>query len=309
MVKEMRRLAAGVLSGALLLGTCAGGEWFRPDAVRAAVTSGIVMTVNDAAAGEDASATGSAVSVEPGQGGDTIQPAQMGIDVTSVNMMAGKSFKLTLANIPAGEISGGNQVSFSSEDESVAVITDSKYNTDFTQASATIKLLMSGQSVIHVKALGQDMTCDVNVVNAMSKDDFGMYNVENFINYCNKHGSWKWAWTGEWGTPKGKYGSTFRGIKIGSDLSDVIAAYGDVKLVKCKKATSGKKGDPFLYEKKFNTSTGQLKVNRCADLKYGKYKIRFYFTPKDKVFGFIMTMGFKLMTKELLRKNSGLSMV
>ena len=242
------------------------------------------------------------------------QPATVGaisLNLTKVNRMVGKSFTLIVSSLPADRVRNGENVKFVADKEGIVKISGDTISSDFTEVKATVKLVKKGKTNISVM-LGDEVlpcSCEVKVVPKMSKADFGMYNVQNFLNYCSAHSSWKWVWSGEWGTPKGKYGSTYRGIKIGRSLSDVEEEYGELTLKKCKRATSGKKGDPFLYEKKFNTSSKKLKVSKYADLTYGSYRIRVYFTSKNKVFGFIMVKGFTKITKAALIRDSHMSMI
>ena len=293
-MREKRRFLGMVLAGALVLGMVPVSE---PAAAK--VSDGTMVLAAEAATGS--AVTGEAVT-------PTVQTGEATLNINSVNRMKGKKFKLVLSNIPAGAVNAQTGLQFVPDDTTVALVSESSFSTDFTTATATVDLVGLGTTTIRVNVNGQEYTCDVNVVRDMGKIDFGKYNTTNFLDYCKKHGSWKWAWTGEWGVPMGKYGSTYRKIKIGDSMEDVIKAYGELKLKDCKKATSGKKGDPFLYEKQFNNGK-ILKVSKYADFSYGKYKLRFYFTPAKKVFGFTMTMGFKNITKDSLRKNSKLKMV
>ena len=295
MKKERRKILGLVLAGALVLGMSP-VNYSAAKAERTAVNP--VKLAGDVT-------TGSAVS---GSSVVPVSPSGAVLNITSVNKMKGKSFKLILSRIPAGTVNAQTGLNFVPDDPSVAQVNDSSFSTDFTSATAKVKLVGVGSTTIRVNVNDVEYTCDVNVVRDMEKSDFGKYNTTNFLDYCKKHSSWKWAWTGEWGVPMGKYGSTYRKIKIGDSMDDVAKAYGELKLKACKKATSGKKGDPFLYEKQFNNGK-VLKVSKYADFSYGKYKLRFYFTPDKKVFGFTMTMGFKNITKDLLKKNSKLKMV
>lgn len=295
MRREKRKILGVVLAGALVLG---------------------ILPVNGLASAKSvANETGRMVTAEATTGssvtpteGPTAQTGDTALNITSVNRMQGYSFKLILSGIPAGAVNAQTGLLFVSDDTAVATVSGATYSTDFTSATATVNLVGVGTTTIRVSVADQEYTCSVNVVRKMAKIDFGKYNTTNFLDYCKKHSSWKWVWTGEWGVPMGKYGTTYRKIKIGDTLEDVVRAYGELKLKACKKATSGKKGDPFLYEKQFNNGS-TLKVNRYADLSYGKFKLRFYFTPADKVFGFTMTKGFKLITKDQLKKSSKLKMV
>ncbi len=226
-------------------------------------------------------------------------PSVFGLDTVSVCRMAGKSITLTLRNIPTDR--GIPTVTFASDNPEVAAVAGGSISTDYTTATATISLQKAGITVIRATVFGQQFTCDVKVVEAMSEADFGWYHSENFISFCKrmvKKKKWVWAFQGEWGTPE-KYGSTYRGIKIGMSRADVENVYGELKLKTCKREK-----DKFLYEKGFNTSSKKLKVKYYADLKYGsKYVIRVYFTSAGKLFGFNMVMNYSYVNKKLSKSS------
>ena len=292
-MNRMKKISSLVLAGALALSLCQ-------------VTVGRAeVKTNDAEFAAAEAASGGAAGVASGGAATVSGPS---LNLTSVNRMAGKSFKLTLSYIPAGAVSAEGGLAFVTDDESVAVVTESAYSTDFSSMTATIKLVAKGSTKVHVSLGGEEYSCDVHVVSAITKEDFGRYNVKNFVTNCQKNPKWDWAWTGEWGIPNGKYGSTCRGIKIGDTLEDVKNAYGELKLKKCKRAESGKKGDPFLYIAQFNKGK-KLKVSKYTDMNYGKFKLRFYFTPSKEVFGFTMTMNFVKLTKTGLKRQFKLKMI
>ncbi|MBO4396540.1 MAG: hypothetical protein J5819_09375 [Eubacterium sp.] len=240
------------------------------------------------------------VPADPGPGGDAVTGASaFGLDTTHVCRMAGKSLTLTLGNIPKDR--GIPTVTFSSDNPEVAAVAGGSISTDYSSATANINLLKAGTTVIHATVFGQEFTCEIKVVAAMSEADFGWYHSENFISFCKrmvKKKKWVWAFQGEWGTPE-KYGSTYRGIKIGMSRADVENVYGELKLKTCKREK-----DKFLYEKGFNTSTKKLKVKYYADLKYGsKYVIRVYFTSAEKLFGFNMVMNYSYINKKVSKSS------
>ena len=229
-------------------------------------------------------------------------PNAMHLNHTSVNKMAGKSFKLTVKNITPGTYP---IVSFTSSDETIAKVEDAVIAADQTSASATIKLLKAGKTWIDVDVNGEVLDCTVKVVAKFSKSDFGGYRPKNFVTECSsvmKKKKYTYYFDGEWGKPS-KYGSTHRGVKIGMSQSKVEALYGELNLKACKKSK-----DPFLYDYQFNTSAKKLKVSKYANfsLKTGgvTYNLRIYFTKKKKVFGFIMLggKGFSKISKTMLKK-------
>lgn len=284
-MKSKRALSA-VLAFALLLGVCPvseakeAGDGHIPEVAALAASTG---------SGADV-ATGSGTGVgttATGSGADVIKK---GLSKTYINAMAGKSVKLTLSGISGTPL-------FKSDDESIAVINKVENSADYSTATATVKLIMEGETTVRVTAQGEEYVCDVRVVPAMSKADFGMYTSDNFIDRCTKH-KWQFGWSGEWKTST-KYGSTYRGIKIGRTIADVEQAYGTLDLKKCKK-----KNDPFLYEVKFNSGK-KLVVKNYADLVFEKYRIRVYFTPKSTVFGFILVKNIGKIKKSWLKTKNG----
>lgn len=241
----------------------------------------------------DDAASGSAVTPE--------EPAGMSLNNTSVNMMAGKSFKLVVKNIPAGTYP---VVKFTSADEAIASVTEAVIAADQTSATATIKLLKAGSTQIEVDVNGQILNCAVRVVAKMTKADFGGYRPKSFITdcvYAISKKKYTYYYDGEWGKPS-KYGSTYRGVKIGMSQSKVEELYGQLKLKTCAKSK-----DPFLYDYQFNTSSKKLKVSKYANfsMKTGgiTYNLRIYFTSKKKVYGFILLGGrdFSKITKTMLK--------
>ena len=279
-----KKLVSALLAFALTLSICP---------VSVAETKGEVkepvLTVAATGSGADV-ATGSSVDpVGPASGQATDVVAGV-VDRGHINAMAGKSVKLTYSGTITKPI-------FKAEDESLVSVEKVEISADYQSATATLKLLMEGETVIRVSDSGNECTCDVRVVPAMSKADFGMYTSDNFIDRCTKH-KWQFGWSGEWKTSS-KYGSTYRGIKIGRSLEDVERAYGTLNLKKCDK-----KKDPFLYEVKFNSGK-KLVVKNYADLVYEKYRIRVYFTSKKTVFGFILVKNIGKIKKSWLKTKNG----
>ena len=261
------------------------------------VSTGIPTTQAVQATGYDKLLTSEAAT------GQAVTPEEtsMKLNHTSVNKMAGKSFKLTVSNL-----SSVSSVSFTSTDEAVATVKDQVYAADQTSASATISLLKAGKATINVDVNGTALTCDVKVVAKFGKKDFSGYRPKSFITDCvyyfNKK-KYVYYYDGEWGKPA-KYGSTYRGVKIGMKKSEVEKLYGELSLKKCVKSK-----DPFLYDYQFNTSSKKLKVSKYANFSYktgGKtYNLRIYFTSSKKVFGFILLGGkdFSKISKSTLKRD------
>ncbi|MEE3468667.1 MAG: hypothetical protein VZQ83_09535 [Eubacterium sp.] len=235
----------------------------------------------------------------------------MTLNYTTVNRMAGKTFKLTVNNIPAGSYP---VVTYTSTDESVAVAEEVLIAGDHTSASATIKLLSAGNTVIFVEVNGIFLSCSVKVVPKFGKKDFSGYRPKSFISDCShaiKKKKYTYYFDGEWGKPA-KYGSTYRGAKIGMKMSEVEKLYGELNLKTCKKSK-----DPFLYDYQFNTSSKKLKVSKYVNFSYKTggitHNLRIYFTSSGKVFGFILLGGkdFKKISRSMLKsgKRSDMKLV
>ncbi len=243
----------------------------------------------------DQTASGPSVTATP-----TVSQATL--NLTSVNKMAGKSFKLTISNLTPG--SSLPKVEFVSGDEAVASVSDSSFSTDQTSASATVTLLKAGTTQIDVHVNDEVYTCAVKAVAKFGKKDFSGYRPKSFTSDCYYHIKKKrytYYFDGEWGKPA-KYGTTYRGVKIGTKKSTVESLYGELKLTKCKKSK-----DPFLYDKQFNSSSKKLKVSKYANFSTKvsgiKYNLRIYFTSSNKVYGFILLGGkdFNKITKSMLK--------
>ncbi|MCR4605824.1 MAG: Ig-like domain-containing protein [Eubacterium sp.] len=231
--------------------------------------------------------------------GDSAEPVtNMSLNIKSINAMAGKSYTLKVNNLPSvtvGTIEVPVPVTYESSNPKVAKVS----------TEGKISLKSKGKAIISATIVedGKDpvvLTCSVAVVAKFTKTDFSKYQSSNIINKSKK---WAWYWTGEW-KKAAKYGATYRKVRIGDSMSYVVSQYGDFKTKKCSK-----KKDPFLYDKMFNTKKKKLRVSKYADfnLKKGKnvYKLRFYFTKKNKVFGFIYTKNFSSITKFGLRQTAG----
>ena len=297
MINKSKRLICSVLVAAMAfnMGTVSTASEKSKDQniniAGVAATTGSGASV--ATGGGTDVATGSGTDVAPTTTGQSADVQTGPLSRTSINAMANKSVKLTISGISGMPM-------FTVDDQSIASVEKVENSADYTSATATIKLLLPGETVIRVAASGEEYTCSVRVVPAMDKVDFGMYEAVNFVDLCTKK-KWDFGWRGEWKkrTKDFKYGSTYRGIKIGRPLSAVERAYGDLNLKKCNK-----KKDPFLYEVKFNKGK-KLVVKNYADLVYGKYCIRVYFTKDKTVFGFILVKNIKMIKKSWLKTANG----
>ena len=234
------------------------------------------------------------VSPEPIAPASSAEPASsLALNVTSVNAQAGKKFTLKVKDYPT--ISEGRiRVTFESSNSSVATVSELGAVTLKKKGSAVITATISEGTEPVV------LSCKVKVVAKFGKSDFGKYNSFNIVNKAKK---WDYYWRGEWGKTS-KYGYTYRRVRIGDSLKYVKAQYGDFSTKKCKKSK-----DAFLYDKLFNTSKKKLKVSKYADFNYkvGKntFKLRFYFTKKNKVFGFVFVKNMEKITKSFLDRCSG----
>lgn len=242
-----------------------------------------------------------AVVADSVSGAPVVVSGPTALDKTEVNTMAGKSITLTLNNISGGSAQA-YAVSFTSDNEAVAKPSTNTVAADFTSVTCTVDLIAKGSAVITANVGGAKYTCNVNVVSAFSKADFSMYRPTNFVTaYKKVSKKYAWYYDGEWGKPS-KYGSTYRGIRIGKTIDDVTREYGELSLKKCERSK-----DPFLYEKQFNSGK-KLKVSKYTEFVYkdGKlsYRLRIYFTSAGKVHGFIYLAGksFEKISKTDYRK-------
>lgn len=280
MKKSSYRVCGMVLAMAVALGS-------------APVTTGSAKVKNETIA--------KAVVADSVSGAPVVVSGPTALDKTEVNTMAGKSITLTLNNISGGSAQA-YAVSFTSDNEAVAKPSTNTVAADFTSVTCTVDLIAKGSAVITANVGGAKYTCNVNVVSAFSKADFSMYRPTNFVTaYKKVSKKYAWYYDGEWGKPS-KYGSTYRGIRIGKTIDDVTREYGELSLKKCERSK-----DPFLYEKQFNSGK-KLKVSKYTEFVYkdGKlsYRLRIYFTSAGKVHGFIYLAGksFEKISKTDYRK-------
>lgn len=255
--KAAKRVMSTLLCLALGIGTC-------------------VIESSQAGAEETATVTGTAVSGEAVSGAVTdagVDTSNIKLNKTSCILMAKKKINL--------KVSGTT---------SLVQWTSSQPKVASAATSGAVKALKKGKAVIRAEVDGVTLECQVTVVDKMSKKDFGKFNGENFIAYCQrKQYDNGYAWAGQWkGDSKKK--STYRGIKIGASQAKVAKAYGDFSLTKCKAK------DPFTKMKGLKRN----KVKTYADMKYGKYRIRFYFNKKKKVVAIILACNIGKISKSSL---------
>lgn len=159
-------------------------------------------------------------------------------------------------------------------------------------AGGVVKGVKKGTTIVEAKIQNTTFRCTITVVSKMVKKDFSKFNGENFVAYCKRKGyNYGYAWVGQW-KGRSKKKSTYRGIKIGSSTSKVKKKYGEFTLKKCTKK------DPFTRTKGLKKS----KVKKYTDMKYGKYRIRFYFDKKNKVAAIIYSCNLSRIKKRALKK-------
>ena len=236
-----------------------------------------------AAEGTTSAVTGGAVSGPSIGDSDTvINPDQVVLDRSSIIVMAGKKITLTLSGAELFE------VGWSSQNENIATVTPNAKNV----MKGVVKGEGKGSTVITAAGGGVVRECKVTVVAKMQKKDFGKFDNENFISYCKRKGYDNgYAWTGQWKGGSRKK-STYRGIKVENKLSKVEKAYGELDVKNCKAS------DPFTKMKGLKKN----KVKTYADVKYGKYRIRFYFNAKKKVVAIILACNIGKIKKSALKE-------
>lgn len=207
-----------------------------------------------------------------------VDVSQVKLNKTQTTIMAKKKTTLTLSGLPTGT--------------QVPVIWESRNPAVATVTNGVVKGVKKGSTVVDAKIGTAVFSCNVTVVSKMVKKDFGKFNGENFVAYCQRKGyNYGYAWVGQW-KGRAKKKSTYRGIKIGASLSKVQKKYGEVTLKKCTKK------DPFTKTKGLKKS----KVKKYTDMKYGKYRIRFYFDKKNKVAAIIYSCNLGRIKKRMLKK-------
>lgn len=219
--------------------------------------------------------SGSAVNPDPSPVPTTpVDPANIKINKTKGIYMAGK--KVTLS------ISGTSSlVTWTSKNPGVATVS----------STGVVKGVKKGKAVIQASVDGVIRQCTVTIVDKMSKKDFGKFNGENFVSYCQRKGySNGYAWAGQW-KGGGKKKSTYRKIKIDASKTKVQNAYGEISWKKCTSK------DPFTKMKGLKKN----KVKTYGDVTYGKYRIRFYLNKKNKVVAIILACNIGRIKKKALR--------
>ncbi len=202
--------------------------------------------------------------------------SKLKINTQKVVIMAKKKYTLSVTGATA-------PVLWKSSDETVATVTD-----------GVVKGLKKGVVDITATVSGATLKCRVTVVAKMTKKDFSKFTSENFVGYCQRkrydQGN-GYAWVGQWkGGSKKK--TTYRGIKIGMKKSKVKNAYGNFTAKKCSSK------DPFTKMKGLKKN----KVKTYGEMKYGKYRIRFYFNKSNKVVAIIFSCNFSKITQSSLSK-------
>lgn len=219
---------------------------------------------------QDPTASGTAVTpVVP------VDPASIKLNRTSGIFMAGKKVNLVISGTTS-------PVTWTSLDPKIATVSE----------TGVVKGVKKGKTVIQASVDGVIRQCNVTIVSKMVKKDFSKFNGENFISYCNRHGyNNGYAWLGQWKGGSRKK-STYRKIKIGASRTKVQNAYGELTWVKCTSK------DPFSRMKGLKKN----KVKTYGDVKYGKYRIRFYMNKKKKVVAIILACNIGRIKKKHLRK-------
>lgn len=199
------------------------------------------------------------------------------INTKKVVLMAKKKYTLSVTGTKA-------PITWKSSNPSVATVSK----------KGVVKGVKEGKADILAKVSGVTMKCAMTIVPKMSKKDFGKFTSENFVGYCQRKAydqDGGYAWVGQWeGGSKKK--TTYRGIKVGMKKSKVLNAYGQLNVKKC----TGK--DPFTKMKGLKNN----KVKTYVDMKYGKYRIRFYFNKKNKIMAIIFSCNFSKIKESALSK-------
>lgn len=212
-------------------------------------------------------------------------PTPIQIDVTKVRMnkkkntiMAKKKTTLSLIGLPSSLV----PVVWKSTNTKAATVS----------TRGVVKGVKKGTAVIEAYVGNAVFRCNIKVVSQMVKKDFSKFSGENFVSFCQRKGyNHGYAWLGQWkGGSKKK--STYRKIKIGASTAKVKSKYGEFTLKKCSKK------DPFTKIKGLKKN----KVKKYTDMKYGKYRIRFYFNKKNKVVAIIYSCNLKRIKKRALKK-------
>ena len=248
MQKEKKRMLCLILCGILLLGV-----------------SAPKCQVAEANTTENTTVSGPAIT--PTQQPDVTPAPTPSVDVSQIKISRTSGIFMAKKKVTL-EITGTTSlVTWSSLDSKIATVNE----------NGVVKGLKKGKTVIQASVDGITLSCHVTIVPKMTKKDFSKFNGENFIAFCQRKGyNYGYAWSGQWkGGSKKK--STYRNIKIDASKAKVQKAYGELTFKKCTKK------DPFTKMKGLKKN----KVKTYADVKYGKYRIRFYMNKKNKVVAII----------------------
>ncbi len=257
-----------LLSVMLVLFFAMGMEAMGKDIVRAE-NEGVTPTTSPSVV-----STGSVAEVSPSPA-PTEAPdlSEAKLNKTSTTIMAGKTITLKVSGTTATPV-------WTSSDEKIATVSE----------KGVVKGKKKGTTTITATFGDVPFSCTVQVVDKMSKNDFKKFNKENFITFCKRKGyDGGYAWSGQW-KGRSKKKSTYRGIKIGKTKSQIVKKYGEISFKKCKKS------DPFTKMKGLKRN----KVKKYGDVKYGKYRIRFYLNKKDKVVAIILACNIGRIKKSSL---------
>ena len=203
-----------------------------------------------------------------------VDPASIKINKTKGIIMAGKKVTLSISGT-------SSPVTWMSQNPGVATVSE----------TGVVKGVKKGKTVIEANVDGIVRQYNVTVVAKMSKKDFGKFNAENFVSYCQRKGyNNGYAWAGQW-KGGGKKKSTYRKIKIDATKTKVQNVYGEISWKKCTSK------DPFTKMKGLKKN----KVKTYGDVTYGKYRIRFYLSKKNKVVAIILACNIGKIKKSALR--------
>lgn len=217
--------------------------------------------------------TAPAVSAEPATG-PSIDVSKITINKKKIIIKAGKKCSLVIQNTTS-------PIVWTSDNPKVAKVTE----------KGVVKGVKKGKTVVKAAVDGITLSCNVTVVDKMSKKDFGKFSGENFVAYCQRMGyNGGYAWKGQW-KGNSKKRSTYRKIKIGATKAKVEKAYGDFTLTKCKSK------DPFTKMKGLKKN----KVKYYNDEVWGRYRIRFYYNSKKKVVAIILACNIEYIKKKDLK--------
>lgn len=273
MRKNMSKIVLGLaMCGAFFFGISAVGN----ESVQAEDSVGIPSSE------QAANVSGAAVQTTPTPTPPST-PTPTPVDVSKIKLnktkgvfMAGK--KVTLS------ITGTNStVTWKSVNPKIATVS----------TKGVMKGVKKGKTVIEASVDGITLKCNVTIVPKMTKKDFGKFNGENFVSWCQRKGyNHGYAWNGQWkGGSKKK--TTYRKIKIGASKTKVQNAYGELSIKKCTSK------DPFTKMKGLKKN----KVKTYADVVYAsKYRIRFYFNKNNKVVAIIYACNIGKIKKSALKK-------